>query len=289
MKNLPLPRFRSLRATLLLFAAALAFSPACYATPAQDAGELATQFERLSKAALMAARGNVQGFQQLRESREIFSGKLKALSEGSHYGLCSPLGISADTKSKLAIIAEQWAQFNRAAATMVENEQSMHQIVAAVAQINKTEAPLTELAQQVLALKLYNKRPPRDLQYSSQVMYLQLRMVKNANAVLAGDFVDPEAMFLLNRDTNTIRDITRGLQSGSDALRIEASEGEELTKLTALSTQFATDQQAVAVMYGNVRQLVTLKSAMRFIVDGGEGFFQNLLDVERQIGASSVC
>jgi twitching motility protein PilJ len=286
MKN---PRFHWLRAALVLLAAGLAFSPACYATPGEDASELATQFARLSKAALLAERGNPAGFAQLRESRAAFTAKLQALRTGGHYGLCTPIGLSTGLKTRLTYIADTWAQFDRAAGALADNEETLRKVAAAVKQINASEAALTQLTEQLHALTLQANRGPREISVAGQLVVLQLRLSRNATYMLTSDTIDPEIAFLLGKDTNTFRDLAKGLQTGSDALRLVAADGEQLSKVTEVTTKFQDDLQAISVITGNLRQLITAKSAAQQISEGGEGFFRELMELQRQIDAAAIC
>jgi twitching motility protein PilJ len=291
MKNHRLHWIQSARAALALLAAGLAlcsWSP-CHAAPGQDASDLAAQFERLSKAALLAGRGSPDGFKQLRESREAFAQKLQALRSGAHYGLCTPLGLSDAAKARLASIADGWAQIDRAVATVAANEESMRQITAAVKQINDAEKTIGDLAESIGTLTLLNQRGPCEISAAQSMAIIHMRLVRNANLLLSGDVVDPETIFQLGRNANFFADYVHGLQAGSDALRLVAAEGEELGKLTELSTRFEADHQAVGVIRKNQQQLIVLKSAVQQIVSGGEAFFQSLLDLENRIGASAMC
>jgi twitching motility protein PilJ len=286
MKN---PRFHWLCSALVLLAAGLAFSPACYATPGEDASELATQFTRLSKAALLAERGNPAGFTQLRESRAAFAAKLQALRTGRHYGLCTPIGLSSAVKARLASIASAWKQIDKAAAALSESEDTMRKVAAAVQQINQSEARLTQLTQELSALKMQNTRGPRELAVSGQLVFLQLRLARNANTILTSNTMDPDLAFLLSKDANTFRDLAIALQSGSDALRLEASQGEELSKATEVNTAFQSDRQSLAVISGSMQRLVLVKSAAGLISGGGEEFFRSLIELERQIDGAAIC
>jgi hypothetical protein len=120
-------------------------------------------------------------------------------------------------------------------------------------------------------------------------VFINTRLVKDADRLLSDDFINPEVAFLLLRDRNTFLKLVHSMQEGSAEFRIPASKGEEKDKLAEISAQFEMDNQAVSAMQNNLKQLVELKGAVRYVVAYGEGFFQSLLDLRNQISATGMC
>src|SRR5207302_95003 len=97
----------------------------------------------------------------------------------------------------------------------------------AVREINDNHPALLELADEIAALSVQSGGSTRQNAITAHLVMLTQRMAKNANAMLAGDVVDPEVAFLLGKDTNTFRDLLQGLLQGNDAIRVaRASEAE---------------------------------------------------------------
>src|SRR5438477_128810 len=97
-----------------------------------------------------------------------------------------------------------------------------------------------------------------------KIRMLSQRIAKNANAMLAGDIVDPEVAFLLGKDSNTFRDLLQGLLQGNEALRItRVSDPELRTKLAELEGGFKDYQVSVSRILGNMQRLVNAKRATR--------------------------
>jgi twitching motility protein PilJ len=94
-------------------------------------------------------------------------------------------------------------------------------------------------------------------------------MAKNANALLAGESIDPEVAFLLGKDTNTFRDVLSALTKGSEAMRIQgASDPEVRERLAELERAYTQYQGAVSGILGNMQRLVNAKqSGQRIFAD----------------------
>jgi twitching motility protein PilJ len=125
------------------------------------------------------------------------------------------------------------------------------------------------LAEQVSALKLSAGANTREVSASAQLVMLTQRMAKNANALLAGDSIDPEVAFLLGKDTNTFRDLLTALSKGSESLRLgAATDAEQKERLGELEKAFTAYQAAVSGILGNMQRLVNAKqSAQRIFQD----------------------
>src|SRR5438445_403219 len=104
-----------------------------------------------------------------------------------------------------------------------------------------------------------------------KIRMLSQRMAKNANAMLAGEIIDPEVSFLLGKDSNTYRDTLQGLLQGSEALRIgRVSDAEMRGKLGELESVFKDYQRAVSEILGNMQRLVNAKRASRDMFNDSE-------------------
>jgi twitching motility protein PilJ len=143
--------------------------------------------------------------------------------------------------------------------------------------VNGSNPLLLDLAEQVQALKLESKAAARELSAAAQLVMLTQRMAKNANALLAGETIDPEVAFLLGKDTNQFRSLLEGLQKGSAQLRLVAStDSETNAKLTELSSAFKTYTDSVSSILGNMQRLLAAKNAA----------FAVFNDSERLLGAT---
>lgn len=100
---------------------------------------------------------------------------------------------------------------------------------------------------------------------------LTQRLAKNANALLAGETIDPEVAFLLGKDTNVFRSTLEGLRNGSAALRLPAARNAETAaKLDELAQAFKGYREAVASILGNMQRLVAAKRAAHSVFGDSE-------------------
>src|SRR5205085_596813 len=154
---------------------------------------------------------------------------------------------------------------------VIREEPNLVALGAAVRAINDNNPALLELADEVAALGVQAGASTRQNAVAGQLVMLTQRMAKNANAMLAGDVVDPEVAFLLGKDSNTFRDLLQGLLQGSEALRIaRVNEADLRSKLGELEAAFKQYQVAVSRILGNMQRLVNAKRATRDMFNDSE-------------------
>ena len=228
-------------------------------------GDTLMHSQRLAKAVPNAVLGNPQAFQQLVESRDKIAVNLQALSGEGEKKVQTPQRILP----LLTAVKQEWEKSEKNAAVVIEQQKNLIQLGASIRAINANNPQLLELAEQVAALKLAASANSRELAASAQLVMLTQRTSKNANALLAGEAIDPEVAFLLGKDTNTFRDLLAALTKGSDSLRLTAATDPELKeRLAELERAFSAYQAAVSGILGNMQRLVNAKqSAQRIFVD----------------------
>ena len=231
-------------------------------------GDSLMHSQRLAKAVPNAVQGNLPAFAQLKESRDAIAVNLLALSgEGD-------TGVRGDSRTSalLAKVKSEWAATEKNATVVLEQQKNLAQLGASIRSINENNPQLLDLAEQVSALKLSSGANARDVAASAQLVMLTQRMAKNANALLAGESIDPEVAFLLGKDTNTFRDILTALAKGSESLRIAAStDAEQKERLGELEKGFTAYQGAVSGILGNMQRLVNAKQSAQRIFQDSEG------------------
>src|SRR5258705_160461 len=163
------------------------------------------------------------------------------------------------------------ATFNTVYVAVVGKERNLVALGAAVRTINDNNPALLELADEISALSVQSGGSARQNAITAHLVMLTQRMAKNANAMLAGDVVDPQVAFLLGKDTNTFRDLLSALLQANEALRIGRVGDEELRgKLGELESGFRQYQVGVSQILGNMQRLVNAKRATRDIFNDSE-------------------
>jgi twitching motility protein PilJ len=225
-------------------------------------GKIRMLSQRLAKAAQQASQGNLDAFKQLRESREAFAAQMSLLLNGGLVASETLPATSAETRPVLEALDAQWKKNERNAALVIAEQANLVNLGRAVRAINERNPALQELADEIAALSVQTGGSSRQNAHAAQLMMLTQRMAKNANTMLAEAVIDPEVSFLLGKDTNSFRDILRGLLQGSEALRIQRVADPELRgKLGEMETAFKEYQAAVSSILGNQQRLVNAKRA----------------------------
>src|SRR3954467_15645577 len=234
-------------------------------------GKIRMLSQRLAKAAQQASQGNREAFKQLRESRDEFSALVNLLTRG---GVSAGVELPATpgrVRPQLAALEREWQKSERNATMVVREEPNLVALGAAVRAINENNPALLETADEVTALSVQSGASVRQNAIAAQLVMLTQRMAKNANAMLAGDIVDPEVAFLLGKDSNTFRDLLQGLLQGNEALRITRVADPELrTKLAELEGGFKDYQVSVSRILGNMQRLGNAKRAARDMFNDSE-------------------
>src|SRR5919201_3091175 len=234
-------------------------------------GKIRMLSQRLAKAAQQASQGNREAFKQLRESRDEFSALVNLLAAGGVSGEVNLPPTPESVRPMLATLEHEWRKSERNATLVIREEPNLVALGAAVRAINDNNPVLLELADEVSALSVQSGASPRQNAIAAQLVMLTQRMAKNANAMLAGDVIDPEVAFLLGKDSNTFRDLLQALLQGNEAMRIaRVSDAELRGKLGELETGFKEYQVAVSRILGNMQRLVNAKRATRDLFNDSE-------------------
>src|SRR5438477_4034268 len=234
-------------------------------------GKIRRLSQRLAKAAQQASQGNAVAFKQLRESRDEFAAVVQLLESGGTASGVSLPATPQQVRPQLSVLQTKWQKTEHNAGLVIAEERNLVALGAAVRAINDSNPALLELADEIAALSVQSGGSARQNATTAHLVMLTQRMAKNANAMLAGDVVDPEVAFLLGKDTNTFRDELQGLLQGSDAIRIARVNDEELRgKLGELESGFKQYQAGVTQILGNMQRLVNAKRATRDIFNDSE-------------------
>ena len=260
-------------ATFFVFAALLVFLDGRQAAQAAASAATATEMQmlsqRLARGTALAAQGRAAAFAAVADSRDRFQADLEALQSG---GTVKGVDlIAAEAPAVVALLQEirtRWDRVGANAQRVIDNQQGLTALAKGLESINGGSNALLELAQQAAQQIGQAGGTPREVEQANQLSVLSQRIAKNANALAAGDEVDPEVALLLGRDATAFRDIVAGLQRGSDALRAAPARSEDArATLAELAKRFAAYEAGVGAIQQNMARLVAAKQAARG-VDG---------------------
>ena len=236
-----------------------------------DAGQLRMLSQRLGKASLQGLLGNPEAFRQVRSSRDAFAEILQRLQNGGTVRGVTVPPSPESTRPALQTLAQQWQGTQQNAGTLLRDQANLIGLGKAVAQVNESNPRLLDLAEQVQTRELRSGASTREISASGELVMLTQRLAKNANALLAGETIDPEVAFLLGKDTNVFRATLEGLRKGSAALRLPATrDAQTAAKLDELGQAFKGYRDAVASILGNMQRLVAAKRAAHAIYGDSE-------------------
>ena len=236
-----------------------------------DAGQLRMLSQRLGKASLQGLLGTPEAFKQVRSSRDAFSEILQRLQNGGTVRGVTVPPSPERARPALQTLATQWQGTQRNAGILLRDQANLIGLGNAVARVNDSNPRLLDLAEQVQTRELRSGASTREITAAGELVMLTQRLAKNANALLAGETIDPEVAFLLGKDTNVFRTTLEGLRSGSAALRLPAARNPETAaKLDELAQAFKGYREAVASILGNMQRLVAAKRAAHSVFGDSE-------------------
>ncbi|QNM99044.1 type IV pili methyl-accepting chemotaxis transducer N-terminal domain-containing protein [Chitinimonas koreensis] len=229
--------------------------------------------QRMARTSAQAIQGNTEAFQLLSEAYEQFDRDLNRLVSGGD-GLPASTGEAAEILGK---IKQSWDNNFRpnpkkpTVETILKQKDTLVAVTKNVSAINRNDAKLLELTQQLVSLLSESGASGHEIELANQQVMLSQRMAKNANAMLAGEIINPEVVFLLGKDTNTFRDTLQGMIEGSEELRIPAAkDGEVKDKLNEIRDMFKDFETVVGAFSRNMQNLVNTRLANQTIYKESE-------------------
>jgi twitching motility protein PilJ len=163
------------------------------------------------------------------------------------------------------------------AGVVLAQEKTLTQVSQSLKAINRQSGDLLETAEAVNALKLSAGASAAELSALGQLIMLTQRIGKSANEFITSEGVSAEAVFLLGKDLNSFRDISKGLTDGDPEMRLPGTRDpatrEALGKLAAQYEQTRTAAQSIL---GNLQGLVAAREAQAAVVADSEPLRQGL-------------
>ncbi|MCB1957203.1 MAG: type IV pili methyl-accepting chemotaxis transducer N-terminal domain-containing protein, partial [Rhodocyclaceae bacterium] len=175
-------------------------------------GQMRTLSQRIAKAAQLALSGKEIAFGELRESRDEFAKLYVGLHDGGEMMGRSAPALSGHALELLQKVGETWTRVDASSGRLLDQQGNLTKLNASVELINDENASLLERTEQLAAILSQGGASGRDLSDANRLTMLTQRIAKNANAMRVADAVDPEASFLLGKDTNTFREILERLK-----------------------------------------------------------------------------
>ena len=171
-------------------------------------GQAMMQSQRLAKSVSQAIVGSIASFPEVKESAEVLATNVRTLKAAAPAAVQEPL----DAVVPLVDRAE------KNAGVIVAQQKALTEVGQSLRAINRQSFDLLEAAEAILSMKLQRDVNPIEVSALSQVVMLTQRIGKSANEFLTAEGVNPEAVFLLDKDLKSFNEITKGLLEGSAAM-----------------------------------------------------------------------
>src|SRR5258708_14915691 len=248
--------------------------------------------QRLAKAAGLAARGQTAAFPQLQDSREQFADYLKILRDGG-FALVVDVA-SAATHEQLATrlteLEKRWPDSSSASGAILAAQKDLVQLAQNISQLRGGAEEMATLSQSLTGLMAHSGASPAQVLKGNRITILSERLGRGAAEILGSDVIDPEVPFLIGKDTNELREILRGLETGNDSMGVApVRDAEARAKLAELKKQFQLFEQNAQPILREMQKLVTARQAGAQLVAASEQLqaavraFQDSLQGERSV------
>ena len=244
--------------------------------------------QRLAKSGGLAARGDAISFPQLQDSRDEFQRYLDVLNTGGEaFSATVPSArVSEELTSRLEELTKRFQDSSTAATSILAAKTDLTDLSRNVAQVRSGAEELAALSQDLTGLMQQSNAPPSQILKVNRLTFYAERLGRGSAEILGSDVIDPEVPFLMGKDTNDFRELIKALESGSDALGINAlRDGDTKARVAKLREQFALFEQNIQPILGNVQKLVSARQSGRALQQGSE---QLLANVEQLQGALDV-
>jgi twitching motility protein PilJ len=249
-------------------------------------GQALMQSQRLAKSVSQALVGSASSFEEVRDSSSVLGKTLRGLRQGdTEMSLQAlPNSFSGD----LTVLSPQVERAEKNASVVLAQQKILLQVGDALRTINRQSSDLLEIAETISSLKLQQNAPAAEISAAGQLVMLTQRIGKSANEFLTMEGVSPEAVFLLGKDLNSFKEITTGLLSGSNELRLSAATDAQVReRLEALLALYDNTRTEAGAILGNLQGLVAAREAQAAIVGDSEALRQGLEKLQTSLSAQS--
>jgi twitching motility protein PilJ len=249
-------------------------------------GQALMQSQRLAKSVSQAVVGSAQAFPDVADSAGILSKNTHGLQDGNSELRLKPLGDSY--VHELEKIMPLVDRAEKSAKAVLGQQKILTQISSALRLINRQSSDLLEIAEAILAMKLQQNAPSVEISAVGQLVMLTQRIGKSSNEFLTAEGVSPEAVFLLGKDLNTFKEISQGLLTGSQELRLVASKDVGTREqLDALIKMYEETRVQASAILGNLQGLVSAREAQDAIIADSEPLRRSLEDVQTALSSQT--
>lgn len=257
------------------------------------ASQMQYHTQRLAKSAGLAARGQAAAFAQLKDSRDEFATYLGILqSGGTAFDVQVPTAATTEEiRSRLQELGQRWPDSSNSASLILAAQKDLVALAHNIAQIRVGAEEMGSISQELTGLMTQSGSPTGQVIRANRITLLAERLGRGSAEILGSETIDPEVPFLIGKDTNDLRDIIKGLESGNDALGlVPVRDPETRAKLGELRKQFAEFEKNVGPILRELQKLVSARQAGASLIAASEQLqtavarLQDALQAEKPVG-----
>jgi twitching motility protein PilJ len=239
--------------------------------------EMRFHAQRMAKAAADSTTGNANAFAQLADSRERFAKSLTALINGGELGGDVVPPSPESVQPTLAELDKRWKKAQSQSKALLDAQKDLVNLGVNVRLISSGSAQLSELSDELVGLMAQAGAGTAQLLLADKLAAVAQRMGRGANELLGAENVSPEVAFLLGKDANTYREILKGLDEGSDTLRIPPlKDPDSRTQLQQLKGVFQKFSANADNILQNIQKLSGARVAGRELLNASEPIVADL-------------
>jgi twitching motility protein PilJ len=152
----------------------------------------------------------------------------------------------------------------QSAAALTEHRLVLVQAYQRLGQMDRQSGDLLEALEEAGSLMLKLERPTEvEAMALGQSLMLSQRVGKSAATFFHPDGISPEAVFLLGKDLNSLKELIAGLLDGSSELRLPRAKSERVRQqLQSAAKQLQDMREAARAMLGNLQAMVVVREAL---------------------------
>ena len=249
-------------------------------------GQTLMQSQRLAKSVTQALVGSAQAFPDVAESAEILVKTTRALQAGDDAMRISQLdeAYRPDLDKVMPLVERA----EKGAKAVMAQQKILTQIGASLRLINRQSADLLEITKTISSMKLQQGAPSTEISAVGELSTLTQRIGKSSNEFLTSDGVSPEAVFLLGKDLNSFKELSKALLDGSPELRLNATKDPATReRLEALIKMYEDTRVQAGSILGNLQGLVSAREAQAAIIADSEPLRRSLEELQGQLSGQT--
>ena len=233
-------------------------------------GELLVQGQRMVTAANQALVGQVQGFEQLRDSVSQLKNGISQLDASPAF---EPFGsrngaFRSARRGEVVVVVDRSV---RAVGVLLEYQALLTGVSTSLQKINTRADDVLEAIRFVVAGKSRQNASPAELAALAEMAALSQRVAKSANEFLTAQGLGAQSMARLRQDMAALESINAALLNGDAQLRLGPTKEAALREqIVAVAAQLGEIRTAAQQISDNFPRLVQARAAQESIAKDGD-------------------